>query len=109
MSNLDKSTFNSLEKRYAVISIVILLMSSRKRTAPEGGFVDHPTIKNQSRWNEWEEEEPKETEEPMKEEPTPPKSSPQTKQVWKEKVTPSPSQEAHPSKSLSPRSDYATE
>jgi hypothetical protein len=45
---------------------------------------------NQPRWNEWED---KETKEPMKDEPTPPKSSPQIKQVWKEKVTPSPSQE----------------
>jgi hypothetical protein len=49
---------------------------------------------NQPRWNEWKDEEPKETEEPMKEEPISPTSSPQTKQVWKEKVTPSPSQEA---------------
>jgi hypothetical protein len=30
----------------------------------------------------------------VKEEPISPTSSPQTKQVWKEKVTPSPSQEA---------------
>ena len=39
----------------------------------------------------------------MKDEPTPLKSSPQTKQVWKEKVTSSesPSQEVQPSKSPS--------
>ena len=58
--------------------------------------------KNQSSKNEWEEdEEPKEV---VKDEPTPPKSSPQMKQVWKEKVTTSesPSQEVQPSRSLSP-------
>ena len=43
-SDLDKSTSNPLEKRYVVISIVILLMSSRRRTAL-GGDVDHPDIK----------------------------------------------------------------
>jgi hypothetical protein len=43
---------------------------------------------NQPRWNEWEDEEPEEF---VKEEPIPPTSSPQTKQVWKEKVIPSPS------------------
>ena len=36
MSDLDKSTSNSLEKRYAVISIVIPLMSSRRSLAPGG-------------------------------------------------------------------------
>ena len=41
--------------------------------------------KNQPSKSGWEEdEEPKEV---VKDEPTPPKSSPQTKQVWKEKVT----------------------
>ena len=40
--------------------------------------------RNQPRWNEWEDEEP---EVPMKDEPTLPKISPQSKQVWKEKVT----------------------
>jgi hypothetical protein len=44
MSDLDKCTSNSLEKRYAVISIVILLMSNRRRTAL-GGDVDHPANK----------------------------------------------------------------
>ena len=44
MSDLDKSTSNSLEKRYVVISIVILLMSSQRRTAL-GGDVDHPNVK----------------------------------------------------------------
>jgi hypothetical protein len=34
-----------LEKRYAVVLTVILLMSSRRRPAPEGGDVDHPTVK----------------------------------------------------------------
>jgi len=40
--------------------------------------------RNQPQWNEWEDEEPKA---PMKDEPTPPKTSPQSRQVWKEKVT----------------------
>jgi hypothetical protein len=44
MSDLDKSTSNFLEKRYAVISIVILLMSSQRRTALGGG-IDHPVVK----------------------------------------------------------------
>jgi hypothetical protein len=61
---------------------------------------------NQPRLNEWKDEEPKE---PMKEEPTPPKTSPQTKQVWKEKVTSSPSQEVQSSESPSPRPDDAPE
>jgi hypothetical protein len=42
---------------------------------------------HQPRWNEWDDEEPKA---PMKEGATPPMSSPQTKQVWKEKVISSP-------------------
>ena len=46
---------------------------------------------NQTRWNEWEDEE---AEAPVKDEPTSPKISPQSKQVWKEKVT-------SPSKTLS--------
>jgi len=41
MSDLDKSTSNSLEKRYAAILIVIILMSSQRRPAL-GGDVDHP-------------------------------------------------------------------
>ena len=53
--------------------------------------------KNQPPKNEWkEDEEPKEV---VKDEPTPPKLSPQTKQIWKEKVTsPSktPSQDVQP-------------
>ena len=59
--------------------------------------------KNQPPKNEWEEDE--ELEEVVKDEPTLPKSSPQTKQVWKEKVTTSrsPSQEVQPSRSPSPR------
>ena len=40
--------------------------------------------KNQPPKNRWEEDEPKEV---VKDEPAPPKSSPQTKLVWKEKVT----------------------
>jgi hypothetical protein len=43
-SDLDKSTSNSLEKRYVVISIVIALMNSQKRFTP-GGDVDHPNDK----------------------------------------------------------------
>ena len=43
MSDLDKSTSNSLEKRYAVILIVTLLMSSQRRTALRGD-VNHPDI-----------------------------------------------------------------
>ena len=48
--------------------------------------------------NEWEEDE-----EPAKDKPTPPKTSPQTKQVWKEKVASSKSlsQEVQPSRSPS--------
>ena len=49
----------------------------------------------------WEDEEP---EAPMKDEPTPPNTSPQSKQVWKEKVTSSlesPSQDVQPSRSPS--------
>jgi hypothetical protein len=42
-SDLNKSTSNFLKKRYVVISIVIVLMSSRRRTAL--GDVDHLTIK----------------------------------------------------------------
>jgi hypothetical protein len=38
------STSNSLDKRYAAISTVILLMSSQKRTA-SGGDVDRPNVK----------------------------------------------------------------
>ena len=44
MSDLDKSTSNSLEKRYAVILIVILLKNSQRRVAP-GGDVDRPDVK----------------------------------------------------------------
>ena len=51
--------------------------------------------------NRWEEDEPKEV---VKDEPALPKSSPQTKQVWKEKVTSfeSPSIEVQPPRSPSP-------
>jgi hypothetical protein len=72
------------------------LLSSRRSPAL-GGDVDHPTDKrinslrmdrgdyevevvkdqHQPRWNKWDDEEPKA---PIKEEATPPKSSPQTKQ-----------------------------
>jgi hypothetical protein len=65
---------------------------------------------NQPRWNEWEENE--EPEGPVKDEPTPPRSNPPTKQVWKEKVTSSsesPSQEEQLSRSPSPRPDDALE
>jgi hypothetical protein len=60
--------------------------------------------KNQSPKNGWEEDE-----EPVKDEPTPPKSNPQTKQIWKEKVTSfeSPSLEVQPSRSPSLRPDDA--
>jgi hypothetical protein len=44
MLDLDKSTSNSLKKKYVVISIVRLLMSSRRRTAP-GGYVGHLDVK----------------------------------------------------------------
>jgi hypothetical protein len=43
-SDLDKSTFNFLEERYAVISIVILHMNSQRRAALRGD-VDHPNVK----------------------------------------------------------------
>jgi hypothetical protein len=59
---------------------------------------------HQTWWNEWVDEESKA---PTKEESTPPKSSPHTKQVWKEKVTSSPSQEAQSSESPSSRPDDA--
>ena len=39
--DLDKSTSNSLEKRYTAILIVIPLTSGQRRPAP-GGDVDHP-------------------------------------------------------------------
>jgi len=42
--DLNKSTSNSLEKRYAAISIVIPLMNIQRRPAL-GGDVDHPNIK----------------------------------------------------------------
>jgi hypothetical protein len=54
-------------------------------------------------------EEIEEPKAPTKEESTLPKSSPQTKQVWKEKVTSSPSQEEQSSESPSPRPDDAPE
>ena len=41
---LDKSTSNSLEKRYAVSLIVILLMNSQTRVAL-GGDIDRPNVK----------------------------------------------------------------
>jgi len=68
---------------------------------------DKSTSNSLEKRNGWEEdEEPKEL---MKDEPTLPKSSPQTKQVWKEKVTSSepPPQEVQPSRSPSPRPDDA--
>ena len=43
MLDLDKSSFNSLE-RYAAISIAIPLMNSQRRAAL-GGDVDHPNAK----------------------------------------------------------------
>ena len=55
---------------------------------------------NQPLWNEWEEDE--QPEEFVKNEPTPPKSSPPAKQVWKEKVISSQSQVVQPSGSPSP-------
>jgi hypothetical protein len=61
---------------------------------PKNGWGDYEVEvvkdQHQPRWNEWDDEEPKA---PTKEEATPPKSNPQTKHVWKEKVTSSPSQE----------------
>jgi hypothetical protein len=54
----------------------------------------------QPQLNEWDDEE---SEAPTKDEATPPTSSPQTKQVWKEKITSSPSQEqSYESPSLRP-------
>jgi hypothetical protein len=44
MLDLDKSTSNSLEKRYVVISIVILLINSQRRLTP-GGDVNHPNAR----------------------------------------------------------------
>jgi hypothetical protein len=43
-SDSDKSTSNFLEKRYAIIPIVIALMSSQRRATP-GGDIDHPNDK----------------------------------------------------------------
>ena len=43
-SDLDKSTSNSLEKRYTVISIAIPLMSRQRRPALRGD-VDHPNAR----------------------------------------------------------------
>jgi hypothetical protein len=56
--------------------------------------------------NEWDDEE---LEAPTKEEVTLPTSSSQTKHVWKEKITLSPSQEEQSSESPSLRSDDAPE
>ena len=56
MLDLDKSTSSSLERRYAAISIVIPLMNNQRNQLPK---------------NEWEEDE-----EPVKDEPTPLKTSP---------------------------------
>jgi hypothetical protein len=44
-SDLDKSTSSFLDKRYTIVLIGILLMSSQRRPAPGGGDIDHPTIK----------------------------------------------------------------
>jgi hypothetical protein len=44
MSDLDKSTSNSLEKRYAITLIVTLPMSSQRKTAL-GGDINHPIDK----------------------------------------------------------------
>jgi hypothetical protein len=41
MSDLHKSTFNSQEKRYVAISIVIPLINSQRRPAPRGD-IEHP-------------------------------------------------------------------
>jgi hypothetical protein len=75
---------------------------------PKNGWGDYEVEvvkdQHQPRWNEWDDEEPKA---PTNEEATPPKSSPQTKQLWNEKVTSSPSQEAQSSESPSPRPDDA--
>jgi predicted restriction endonuclease len=60
----------------------------------------------QPRLNKWDDEEPKA---PTKEEATPPTSSSQTKQVWKEKITSSPSLEQQSSESPSLRLDDVTE
>jgi hypothetical protein len=56
--------------------------------------------------NEWDDEEP---EAPTKEEAIPPTLSSQTKQVWKEKITSSPSQEEQSSDSPPLRPDDALE
>ena len=66
--------------------------------------------RNQPPRNEWVEDE--EPEEVVKDEPTLPKLSPQTKQIWKEKVTSppeTPSQDVQPSRSPSLRPDDAPE
>jgi hypothetical protein len=87
-------------EKVRVTSIVIPLMNSQKSPAP-GGDIDHPNTRNQPPRNEWGEDEGL-----VKDEPTPPKSSSQTKQVWKEKVTSSsesPSLEVQPSRSPSLR------
>ena len=95
-SDLDKSTSNSLVQPKKS-------RSRRRRRSSQ-------RRKNQPPKNEWKEDE--EHKEPMKDEPTPPKSRPQTKQVWKEKVT-SPLetqlQDVQPSRSPSLRPDDAPE
>jgi hypothetical protein len=84
--------------------------SSRRQEnqLPKNGWGDYDVevVKDQflPRWNEWDDEEPKA---PTKEEATLLKSSPQTKQVWKEKVISSASQEKQSSESPSPRLDDA--
>ena len=65
------------------------------------------TSRNQPRWNKWEDEEPKA---PVKDESTSAKTSPQPRQVWKEKVTSSSeslSQDVQPSRSPLLRQDDA--
>jgi len=78
-----------------------------KKTHPRRRHLTSRHQKNQPLWNEWEDEEP---EEPIKDEPTPPKTSPLSRQVWKEKVTSSsesPSQDVQPSRSPPLRLDDA--
>ena len=81
-------------------------MSSR-RSPTLGGDVDHPETKRiNPPKKSWEED--KEPEGVVKDETALPKLGPQTKQVWKEKVTSSPeSQEVQSSESPSPGSDDA--
>ena len=98
-SDLDKSTSNSLKKKVRCYfnSYTTYEQPKMSRFRMRRRSFQHQ--RNQLPQNKWEEHE-----EFAKDEPTPPKTSPQTKQVWKQKVATYelPSLEVQPSRSPSP-------